>query len=33
MEAVVIWLAALWLGFKIEAAAETIADALQGDDE
>lgn len=32
MEAAAIWLAAIWLGWKIEEAAETIADAMREDD-
>lgn len=31
MEAIMIWLAALWLGWKIDAASERIAEALEGD--
>lgn len=33
MTAIMIWLAALWIGFKIDEAADTIADAIAGGEE
>jgi hypothetical protein len=33
MTAFMVWMAALWLGWKIDEAAERIAEALESDDD